>query len=1238
MRFRRILPDVKEEFPQMNKTRWLAGMYLFGAAIWAATASAQGTSAQSPNSNSTDSVVQAASDAALDQLNSDQGEVGELVTKGGRSSRKPGLVQSPADQPRQSVPQTQREPVSHSESPTKPPKTEVPVSATVIAPEDMERLKFADQYMNMARQSFEEAKRAPNPAAAQVAFRDGVLKAQQGQNLLRRVQATISRTSDDAGSVATAPATVQTPQTTQGPSRHGRLSFGTSGAAYQGQQINLSNISFDNPNLTGTTNAVKLDPNTPLMTTRQGTSVNVDVVIKTMQQLPNAPSGTKLFQEVPVPAPGSVPVPSRAVSAPPPTHVVKWDPKGIQALFDPRNQAEVKRIGGVSLEVTLDLLSYLGVSEFRQRGPVSVVELPVLLSLKRLHAAVRPYAKSVLDWNSLPEDLRYPGSVERIHGFVLDDKSQDLILVCSMARHPSRRLDLDCLILGLRTAWRDGVVPTVSLDPPSDRKAGPNYSRVEGIPIDTTFARIMLEADYAMKQIAFGLLDVGLPEIWQIRQKRADAGRTGVSRYWLSPVPVGPGQVHVSPTYRTLLFDSSVRCMTEAQSAPGKWSGQPDPDLERIAQLFTDAYDKLEESDRIQPAGIYVRLHALVDIVTTGKILRDMRIHSSALSDFVQLPVRQTTGAEATPRSFARIEVVVRRATKRIPWDYTVAGGAVLNSRVGHRSLDMYQDLTTLTLEHAADEFRAGSVFASRLDFPFALPRTVNSAGSRIDLLMMKGDRAEEDLDFETARDCFEQITRDDPYYAEGWTRLALARSTLGEHELARAAIRKAIDLEPDDMDLLLLEAYVLSQASEGNAKVVGHALAEKYDATAMRYLSTRITNIAWSNLEQGMDADDVRKLVDVALEAWPGNCAAWYVRSHSWKDPNSLNAIQDLRKGIDIARKAAQAEEADQVQFLPLMLCEDIVSRLVRVRLMDQSNVSAILDELDDIELAAEESRLFDDQLVLPIALIPQIKAIRAGLLLKRGETDDLVRAKEAVQEALKMADQAVKDFPQHPDPHLGRAVAMIMHGSILARQPLPDRKTLEQLTRGIRDELNRAIDLDSTFGSAYVWRAFFEAGFGNREKAMADVRILEKLAPNLGKQLQELIDRTYGANPVVAPKPPTAQTTAPEKKPAGDSPERRQTIALLDFVKKGLREYRDQRNRLPDAEIGDLGRELGPQGLGVVNFAKDQLNIKGQIIDGWKHPIVYQTKDGRFRVYSTGPDGIDDNGAGDDVELPDK
>jgi len=41
------------------------------------------------------------------------------------------------------------------------------------------------------------------------------------------------------------------------------------------------------------------------------------------------------------------------------------------------------------------------------------------------------------------------------------------------------------------------------------------------------------------------------------------------------------------------------------------------------------------------------------------------------------------------------------------------------------------------------------------------------------------------------------------------------------------------------------------------------------------------------------------------------------------------------------------------------------------------------------------------------------------------------------------------------------------------------------------------------------------------------------------------------------------------------------------------------------------------------------------GRFLDRWSQPYVYQRTDGGFRIYSLGPNGKDDGGAGDDIGL---
>ena len=57
------------------------------------------------------------------------------------------------------------------------------------------------------------------------------------------------------------------------------------------------------------------------------------------------------------------------------------------------------------------------------------------------------------------------------------------------------------MIVALAFVYRDNRTPQVSLDPDPALPAGPQVSRVLGIPPDSSFARVLLDADYAMKRI-----------------------------------------------------------------------------------------------------------------------------------------------------------------------------------------------------------------------------------------------------------------------------------------------------------------------------------------------------------------------------------------------------------------------------------------------------------------------------------------------------------------------------------------------------------------------------------------------------------------------------------------------------------------------------------------------------------------------------------------------------------------
>jgi len=1107
------------------------------------------------------------------------------------------------------------------------PELGPPVSAVVLTPavKAHVRQEFhnASQTLNFAEQAFERVARATDPTVALADFRDGMSKMRQEEVFRSRIQSVVSPQPDQIRSVA--------PQSVPGgkvivPTRKG-LTFGSSTALSEAQEIDLAKgadirtRTFESRGWSRTVEPVEL--NEGILTIETGKTLKVQPLLDALDKVPGTGGGTNFFRSTPV---GN-------------GEVIRADPKGVEAVNDPETRKELEKVGGVSLQVTLDLLSFYGVPEFRRPGPVKVVESPVLLSVRNLLGRVRPYAESAETWETLPDELRYPGSIERIHGFVLDDERNDIVFVASAARDARHRLDVDCLILGLRAVWRDDVVPAVSLDPTPGRPAGPQYSRVEGVPFNSTFARIMLDADYNMKRITFGDLDVAIPDFQELNRIQAAHARNVASRFWLQPVPLGPGDLHVSPTYRTILFESNVRCLTESQTETGRWSGKPDTEDEQIAKLFTEVYGKLEESPQVEPFGIYLRMHGLVDVVTAAKVFRDLHVDYDALREFVKLPTRTLSGAEATPRYYQGLEVNIGDPDH----PYVISGGALLQSRLGRRSLDMYRDVTTMTLEEAAERFRDKPGFADRIDFSFCLPRATDVSGSRLELLYVKGMRAGDAEDYATARDCFAAVTREDPYFADAWADLAVAETMLGDHQAATEHVDEALRLEPDDVTLIEAEILVIAGALDARAEKIGQALADRENAATLRYLSTRTAETALTMLRRRGSPEEARKRIDLALELWKENGFAWYVRSLTWGDPMAAEALEDRQKAIAIEEDKVMIGE--DPQFLVQVLVFDSQTRLDALGIIspdaidklrtDEKAATLAKLELGEITLQLELADLEDASSVVPAWLRAQVLATDSALDLELGgDAEQTERAIDEMGEAIEAADQAATEHPKLPDAHLAQAVVLMMCDRVRAKLPFlatMSIEDIEEMRAEIRAEVDVAIQLDASFGSAYMWRAAVHAAASDRRAAEADLAAAKRLNPKLDPAFEKSIERLLHGGAKAA----TSKTAGG----LSDAAAARVTIALLGVLKGAIRQYADDRGTYPASGIEALAAALGPKGADSLQLTAEQTDSRGRILDDWGRPLVYRrTDDGGFRLYSLGPDGRDDDGAGDDVQLPDK
>jgi len=103
---------------------------------------------------------------------------------------------------------------------------------------------------------------------------------------------------------------------------------------------------------------------------------------------------------------------------------------------------------------------------------------------------------------------------------------------------------------------------------------------------------------------------------------------------------------------------------------------------------------------------------------------------------------------------------------------------------------------------------------------------------------------------------------------------------------------------------------------------------------------------------------------------------------------------------------------------------------------------------------------------------------------------------------------------------------------------------------------------------------------------------------------------------------------------------------VQLAD-IRVAIKAYETDYGAYPPAPGAALVRALstpGPRGLPYYDFSRCEKSESGELLDFRGHPVVYQrvesgassppgTRVPAFRLYSVGPNGKDEGGAGDDV-----
>ncbi|MHC4706095.1 MAG: hypothetical protein ACYS8I_03285 [Planctomycetota bacterium] len=993
-----------------------------------------------------------------------------------------------------------RDPLSQTKELIKSGQVKLP-DRVVLAQARHSRL-LVKEYARQGKKLLEKARQAKNPMVARVYIKDALHRADMVRTITTRLGSALIPSKER-------------PETVSGPAPRASLDIGEGGQVFKHLKriakkgMNKNKRSYgriraawegvERPNnsvrgegtrfFTGT-----FDPANESISLPNGQVVDVRPLRKALKKVAPKAARKPMFRTV------SSPIDGR--------EMVEATPELLKVYHSQQKQKQLKKVGGVDLDVTIDLLSFAGMPAFRSSGPAAVIESPVILSLRRLYRKVQPYSNSAGQWERLPDNLRYPGSLERIHGFVMDPQNNDVFLVGSTARSREARIDIDTLIVAIRSVWGRGDIPSVSLDSAPNDPGGPQYSRVYGVPSNSVMARIMLDADYAMKLILSGEIMLGTPGYKNaaeirlqemrtlIEQGRDDDKPLPASRYWFHPRPLLGGNIHVSNTGRTALFETRVEVLTEEErqlkgsGLPG-YTGKADPIEQRAAEMFTEFYDRIERSAAIKPRDIFVKLHGVLDIVTVAKLWQYFGVDASVIREFSFLPVRTLRGSEAVPAFYPGVttehKIKVFLPSKIVPYTLIGSGGVRFYARSSRSSVDRYQDLAADTLEHTVDSFSGRDGFSKEVSLTFALPRAGGRQGSRVGQLLEMGRADFLAARFESSRQQYRELVGLEPSLEEAWRNLALVESFLGNHKASLEAVNNALLLEPDNPDLRQLAMMNLLRSDPAVDTL-------DWDESLRRDLSKAFginALLAWSR----DDKQRMEEEAEMALLLWDENPDAYFVRSQThaigsrgWSRDidRSIRMYKRLMKQSDYGRDRLALALAWRAknQFIDIGIRLHEISETEEGAIDTSAALKYLLEIINNAARDASESTRINPNLPLGQSLEIELNTKRVAIYQALGWAWEM-------EPILSKAREVVENFPDFAPAHRSLGYALGTNNDV----------------RGATRALSRAIELNPTLDGALGERAGLYAMQGECEAARRDLQRAKEMHLTIAREVHGIV-----------------------------------------------------------------------------------------------------------------------------------
>lgn len=478
-------------------------------------------------------------------------------------------------------------------------------------------------------------------------------------------------------------------------------------------------------------------------------------------------------------------------------------------------------------------------------------------------------------------DGRTLGPLTRVRGFVLADDGDVLLLGEVNPGEPP--IDVDVLVVALRSIWQRGEWPYVSLDPDPHDYGAPHEARWGGVPEElrsSELVRVMLEADYGMKKIELGTQRANAPGLATIYDLmgRDQVGPQGThGRLWLLPMPSGAADVweYQGDEGTVMLFDSRVQVLAETTKRAGDCligTGGTDTIGIKAADSFTTHYAAIA-----QHREEFQKLNAVFDACKLSAILRDREIEHPLLDGLAARPVLAVDVAD----EYDAVGPVRVGGTNSY-----VAGGANTRMRLTTRSYAQ-TDVIADALTH-----KAGETF--QVTYPTTVGLSAEEAlGMQAEMAVNRGVQAFLDEDYAACESMMDEALQLDDEFAAAHYYRGVARLMEGRYEAALADVDRAVAWLP--------ELQAMRGTLRGEMGDVEGALRDAAEVGAAFPEDEFVLECNAETYILAFDLPQAEATLERLLELSPMNEQGWAL----WESLGALHSLgpEAARRQVELAR-----------------------------------------------------------------------------------------------------------------------------------------------------------------------------------------------------------------------------------------------------------------------------------------------------------------------------------------------